>query len=143
MTAPVLMQASATEQSQEGGSSSSSMSFFLPSKYKAVEDAPRPTDSRVVVRMMPARTMAARTFSWNLNSDNCQTNLDALLQELERDEEWTVQRAADGTPSHQFAGFNAPFVLPWCKTNEVYVAVEPKQGSVSSGAGDQPKASSL
>merc|ERR1711871_1916067 len=58
------------------------MSFYLPSKYKSVEEAPRPTDEAITVHMMPTRTVAVRTFSWNLNDANCQSNKRALLADL-------------------------------------------------------------
>ena len=33
---------------------------------------------------------------------------------------------ATGRPSYMMAGYNAPFVLPWCKTNEIMVDVAPR-----------------
>ena len=40
--------------------------------------------------------------------------------------QWTVKQAADNRVDWQAAGYNAPFVLPWFKTNEVLVSVEDK-----------------
>eukprot|EP00756_Hemistasia_phaeocysticola_P017064 Hpha_TRINITY_DN15515_c1_g4::TRINITY_DN15515_c1_g4_i2::g.106029::m.106029 len=111
MTAPVLIDRA------------SEMIFMLPaSKYPTLESAPEPSNPNVRLKMLPERLQAVRTFSGNLNPDSARSERDILLAELQRDG-WI---AKDG--EWQAAGYNAPYVLPWCKTNEVLIGVEPKEG---------------
>ena len=159
MTAPVLMAPSGSgasaatgggaetlETSMLGGAAQSrdlipsgqgTMSFLLPSKYTSVETAPTPTDSRVVLRLLPERIVAVRTFTWGLSEDNIRTNLQALVSDLAHDREWqgdTTGHAASGA-EWCVAGYNAPFCLPWARTNEVMVNVSPTKGAEVESAG--------
>jgi len=61
--------------------------------------------------------MAVRTFNWSLTQSVVTENLEALLADLETDPEYTpVLR--DEEPRWLVAGYNAPFTLPWLKTND-------------------------
>jgi hypothetical protein len=75
MTAPVLMQPETPTRH--------AMSFILPSKYTRVADCPVPTDERVVIKELPSRTWAVRTFSWNMKEQSCRENLALLLADLQ------------------------------------------------------------
>lgn len=115
MTAPVLVTPE---------SSSQTMAFVLPaSRYKTVEEAPKPTDPRVKLRQLPERLQAVRQFTWSFGPESAKKNLDALLADLQQDG-WTVKYGESGQPEWQAAGYNPPFALPFMKRNEVLVGVE-------------------
>ena len=99
------------------------MAFYLPSKYRTLEDVPKPTDPRVTIRELPERVQAVRKFTWSLKEANVQANRDALMAELDSDPDWEIAPAADGSPAWHVQGYNPPFTLPWWKTNEIVVDV--------------------
>jgi hypothetical protein len=112
MTAPVLIDNSQT------------MMFLVPaSKYSSVAEVPKPTNSNVRLEMLPERLQAVRAFSGNLKHSRAEEQLRLLLADLKRDG-WQPKKKPTGDEvDWQAAGYNAPFVLPWFKTNEVLVSV--------------------
>ena len=65
MTAPVLM----SPGNDASSSSSYKMAFFLPaSRFSRAADAPKPTDPSVRLVDIPARTVAAHTFSGTMRA---------------------------------------------------------------------------
>ena len=59
MTAPVLVSPTSTQHT---------MAFVLPaSRYKTVDEAPKPTDPRVHLRQLPERLQAVRQYSWTFS----------------------------------------------------------------------------
>lgn len=118
MTAPVLIDPSSKSKPH-------TMMFLLPaSKYSSIEQAPKPSNPNVRLQQLPARLQAVRTFSGNLRPARAREQLDLLLADL-RAAGWVPKEGASGV-DWQVAGYNAPFVLPWFKTNEVLVSVEEK-----------------
>ncbi|KAG9415890.1 hypothetical protein AC1031_000272 [Aphanomyces cochlioides] len=114
MTAPVVM----------GGTSSvdSTMSFILPSKFiKAGELPPIPLDPKVHITKLPSRLVAVKTFSGNLSKAAATAVATEALAILEKEPKYTVKRNEEGKPVWEYMGYNAPWTLPWCKTNEVAV----------------------
>lgn len=120
MTAPVLIDPSSAAKH--------TMMFLLPaSVYKSIEQAPQPSNPNVRLQMLPERLQAVRTFSGNLRPGRAREQLTLLLADLAADG-WKLKRGtSEHEPEWQVAGYNAPFVLPWFKTNEVLVSVEPKE----------------
>lgn len=118
MTAPVLIDPS--------NQHNHTMMFLLPRKYGSVEDAPLPANPNVRLQQLPARLQAVRTFNGNLRPARAREQLDLLLADLKADG-WQTKNASDDTAAGVdwvVAGYNAPFVLPYFKTNEVMVGVE-------------------
>ncbi|CAK4673887.1 hypothetical protein LEN26_005419 [Aphanomyces euteiches] len=114
MTAPVVM----------GGTSSvdSTMSFILPSKFiKAGELPPIPLDPKVHITKLPSRLVAVKTFSGNLSKAAATAVATEALALLEKEPKYTVKLNEEGKPVWEYMGYNAPWTLPWCKTNEVAV----------------------
>jgi len=106
------------------------MKFLLPrTQYASLEGAPKPTNPRVRLEELPERVVAVRTFTGNLRAERARENLDQLLKDLAHDGLWHAVKAGDGNISWQAAGYNAPFVLPWFKTNEIHVAVKEHKGT--------------
>jgi len=92
------------------------VSFMLPSQY-TLATAPRPTDSRVYVREVPARLVAVKKFSGRWTEANYSKNESRLMAYV-NDNNLTplgeVERAA----------YNAPFSLPFMRRNEVMLQVD-------------------
>ncbi len=120
MTAPVYI--------DTGERPTHTMMFLLPhSVYggELTDAVPRPTNPSVRLVQLPERLQAVRRFSGNLGASRAQCEAEQLLADLSRDG-WRTKASADGREAVEWtaAGFNAPFVLPWFKTNEVLVSVE-------------------
>ena len=102
--------------------------FLLPaSKYSSIEEAPVPSNPNVRLQTLPARLQAVRTFSGNFRPARAKEQLEILLADLRKDG-WTVKAPhgqSDGV-DWQAAGYNAPFVIPFLKTNEVMISVDEK-----------------
>jgi len=106
MTAPVVA-------SIEG--ESHVIAFGMPRSY-TLQTLPTPNDKRVTIVTIPEKKMAAIQFSWFRTSDRIQLKKQELLNALERD-----KVLVKGEP--QYAGYNAPWTLPWMTRNEVLVEI--------------------
>ena len=83
-----------------------------------------PVDNAVKLRQLPSRTQAVGTFTWSLKEANVAAHLEALVQEIEADPEWDTVVTHNGEPEWCAAGYNAPFTIPFLRTNEVMVTVK-------------------
>jgi hypothetical protein len=93
-------------------------SFVMPKKY-TLATLPEPLDSRIRVREVPGRLIAARTYSGTWSEKAYQENELALFQAMQ---EATLQPV--GHPV--FARYNSPFALWFLRRNEVLVEVKPQ-----------------
>ncbi len=110
MTAPVLA---------ESGQGGTRMSFSMPSKYKTVEELPKPVDERIIVyRSTPARYAVIR-FSGRLIDSNIDPMKANLLQAVNQSSRYKIKKGA----SVQYAGYNPPWTIPFFRRNEVLVEV--------------------
>ncbi|KAG8647715.1 uncharacterized protein LOC110623402 isoform X2 [Manihot esculenta] len=111
MTAPVV-----TKEGAEG-KKLVTMQFLLPAKYKKAEDAPRPTDERVVIREEGEKKYGVVKFGGVATDKVVEEKVEKLKQSLERD-------------GHKVAGefvlarYNPPWTLPPFRTNEVMIPIE-------------------
>uniref|UniRef100_A0A0E0JR41 SOUL heme-binding protein n=1 Tax=Oryza punctata TaxID=4537 RepID=A0A0E0JR41_ORYPU len=112
MTAPVIT-------AEEGGQGKGQMTmqFLLPSKYSKVEEAPRPTDERVVLRQVGERKYGVVRFSGLTGDKVVKERAEWLKAALEKDG-FTVKGP------FVLARYNPPFTLPPLRTNEVMIPVE-------------------
>lgn len=110
MTAPVI-----TDGQQAPGKVT--MQFLLPSKYTKVEEAPRPTDERVVIREVPERKFGVARFSGVATDKTVSEKAEGLRAALEKDG-YTIKGP------FVLARYNPPFTLPPLRTNEVMFPVE-------------------
>ncbi len=106
MTAPV----------QESlGGEVTEMAFTMPGKY-ALEDLPRPTDDRVKLHNVPARTVAVVTFSGWASRSRVTRFEQELREALERD---TIEVTGEALLNQ----FNPPWTLPFQRRNEIMIEV--------------------
>lgn len=115
MTTPVV--------SKSSGTQGSSMRFVLPSVYQQVSDAPVPTSSRVNLVAIPARQMAAFTFSGHCDGvDEAAEKYDELV---------ALMKGSGWKPAGQWElhRHNPPYTIGPFRTNEVLVDVTQDEGS--------------
>ncbi len=108
MTAPVLSTAPAAREADK-----QVYGFVMPAGY-AMETLPVPLDSRVTIREVPARLVAARRYSGRWTRKSFETHLTALQEALDRNGITAV-----GSPL--FARYNAPFTPWFMRRNEVMI----------------------
>ncbi|XP_050219866.1 heme-binding-like protein At3g10130, chloroplastic [Mercurialis annua] len=111
MTAPVL--------TKEGGEEKKmvTMQFSLPAKYTKAEDAPKPTDERVVIREEGEKKYGVVKFSGIASEEVVQEKVEMLKEKL----------AGDGYKvigEFVLARYNPPWTLPPFRTNEVMIPIE-------------------
>lgn len=111
MTSPVH-----TDIAAENGAARVTMRFFLPAKHAA--HPPAPTDPRVTIVVVPARTAAALRYSGNPTDASRERHEKDLLDRLNG----TSWRAV-GKP--YFLSYDPPFTIPFLKRNEIVVEIAP------------------
>jgi hypothetical protein len=109
MTAPVTVTLGAVDRSTR------TVSFKMPDRYP-LEALPAPDDRRIALRRVPARRVAVLTFSGRYGK---------ALPNRQRMQLLTRVRNARLLPIGDvtFAGYDAPWTLPFLRRNEVMVEV--------------------
>jgi len=92
-----------------------SVSFMLPSRY-TLEDAPVPTDPRVRIRQVPGRLMAVIRYSGRWTERNFAQKSESLVKVLQEESVTPLGEVHS-------ALYNAPYVPPFMRRNEVMVEV--------------------
>lgn len=111
MTAPVLM--------QESGAGAWAMTFALPSRY-TLETAPKPLDSRVVLREVPSETVATARYTWSFSEARARRHEAGLRAWL------TAQGAYKPLGEARISGYDPPWTIPFLRRNEVMIPVRTK-----------------
>ncbi len=107
MTSPV---------SQERQNGKWAVSFMMPGSF-TLETTPEPMDSSVKIRRVPARYVAAVSYSGFWSEKNYSLNLEKL-------QSWIQERAYRPVGEPIWARYNPPF-MPWfLRRNEILVPVE-------------------
>ncbi|KAK9698270.1 hypothetical protein RND81_08G092700 [Saponaria officinalis] len=109
MTAPVVTKSS--------GEKEVTMQFILPSKYKSVEEVPKPVDERVVVRAEGEKKYGVVRFNGVAGDEKVSVMVEKLKKGLEKDGYKVVGE-------YLLARYNPPWTLPMFRTNEVMIPVE-------------------
>ncbi len=107
MTAPVFM---------DSKNDKPMMSFVMPKDF-TLETTPKPTNEELVVNEVKDHTVAVIRFSGRLTDTNIKKHKDIL-------EQWIVDKGYNITGDYQTAGYNAPYVLPMFRRNEVLIPVK-------------------
>lgn len=108
MTTPVLETA--------GENNERTIAFVLPSKY-TLETLPTPNNNAVTFTEVPARKVAALTFTWYATESRMEAKKALLQSYLKRDNITTA-----GEP--ETARYNPPLSMPLMLRNEVLIPVE-------------------
>lgn len=106
MTAPVNIE-------KEGGAWT--VSFVMPSEY-SLETLPKPLNSRVILKPIPATKKAVISFSGFYDSDKVGQKTKVL-------EEWISSKNLQPIGIPTFARYNPPWTLPFMRRNEVLIEV--------------------
>tara|TARA_B100001146_G_scaffold80383_1_gene71337 strand:- start:2809 stop:3480 length:672 start_codon:yes stop_codon:yes gene_type:complete len=122
MTAPVQQAAASEEiamtapvqrvETPEGWS----VAFMLPSEF-TMETAPLPTDERIVLRKIPGNLMAVVRHSGRWTERNYEKHKEQLLESIEA-------AAIESVGVVESAAYDAPYVLPFLRRNEVMIEVK-------------------
>lgn len=89
------------------------VSFVMPAEY-TMESIPKPMNSQVQLRQIPAVKKAVMSFSGFYNSQKVAEK----TLELER---WMNARQLTGVGSPNFARYNPPWTLPFMRRNEILI----------------------
>eukprot|EP00252_Welwitschia_mirabilis_P014190 TRINITY_DN31256_c0_g1_i1.p2 TRINITY_DN31256_c0_g1~~TRINITY_DN31256_c0_g1_i1.p2 ORF type:complete len:207 (-),score=5.78 TRINITY_DN31256_c0_g1_i1:1258-1878(-) len=111
MTAPVI-----TSSSSEKEKAQVTMEFVLPSKY-TIDNAPRPTDSRVLLKEYPKRKYAVMTFSGVADDAKVERVVSTLTERAQA-------RGYEVAGDPLLARYNPPWTLPFLRTNEVLLPLK-------------------
>ncbi len=122
MTAPVTVQTQSIGMTApvtvNEGTNRTFMRFYLPERYTSTT-LPKPADSRIQIVELPARRVAAVTFSGWLTESAKATN-EGLLRT------WLSGQKLKPTGAAEIQGYNPPWTLPWWRRNEIWLPVESK-----------------
>lgn len=114
MTAPVL-------------TDSSKMYFVLPgSKYNSTSELPEPLSGDVEFTEIKDAVYATCYFTGTASKESFIEQRDKLLKALLTDDEYKVKVDENGEKEVFLARYNAPWTLPFLRTNEVFLRVETK-----------------
>ena len=106
MTAPVTM---------TSRSGTDYMGFVLPFEIQDLDQAPRPLDSRITLRKVPARLVAVRTYSgWH--SDEVARGQYIILKEELKKHGLCDEHRED----YEVSQYHPPFTLPFLRRNEIW-----------------------
>lgn len=109
MTSPVTMNA------EEGGGEEWIVSFIMPSAY-TLETLPQPTNDRVVLKELPARTLAVHRFGWTGAHHHMVAHEKTLREKLAED-------GIEVTGDAVYARYDPPWTVPLFRRNEVMLPV--------------------
>ena len=100
------------------------VAFLLPSKF-TMETAPLPSDERIVLRPVPSQLMAVVRYSGRWTERNYEKHKARLLESIE-------SAAVESIGVVESAAYDAPYVLPFLRRNEVMIEVESVPASPAS-----------
>lgn len=108
MTSPVTIQE---------GSEKTTMAFMIPSRFKE-NDIPVPLDPSVIIKKIPARIVAAHTYSWFATDSRNAKKAAELKKWVESLALYTI------TSKAIYAGYDSPYTMPQNKTHEMMFILE-------------------
>lgn len=117
-SAKIAMTSPVTIESDKGAGSANrqwTVSFVMPSEY-TMASLPKPLDSQVKIREVPAEKRAVITFSGFYNEEKVLDKTQALR-------DWMQSRNLKAVGEPQFARYNPPWTLPFMRRNEVMIQV--------------------
>ena len=123
MTGPVMMQKNSNGNGGTGSGGTAppmvQMSFVMPSKYKSVSDLPIPDNRKVELITVPPVKLAAIKFSWGMSP----AYVASKEKELRENAKLHGVKLSEDPSQIQYAQYNPPWTLPFCRTNEILIPV--------------------
>ncbi len=121
MTAPFLIQAggehsSAAKDMANDAKTHWRVQFFMPEQYTAA-NLPTPTDSRVIIRTLPAKKVVALVFSGWASEDRINRKTEDLWH-------WVSSKNLKTVGTVQLARYNVPWTVPFWRRNELWIEIE-------------------
>ncbi len=93
-----------------------SVAFMLPTKF-TIDTAPLPTDERIVLRPIPGQLMAVIRYYGRWTEGNYEKHKEQLLRGIE-------SASVEPLGLVESAAYDAPYVLPFLRRNEVMIEVK-------------------
>jgi len=123
MTTPVTMEADTSSKiamtapvTMEGSGGAWKMAFVMPSKF-TMDTLPKPKNSNVIIKQMPAQQLAVVTFSGWVDEEK-------LVAQTTRLNEWMAKNGLKSSGSAQLSRYNPPWTLPFWRRNEVWMKLD-------------------
>lgn len=123
MTAPVSQEAASekikmtTPVGQQKQNDKWLVSFMMPESY-TMKTIPKPKDSRIIIRYIPAKRIAAVRYSGFWSKKNYLKNESDLKS-------WMEKKKLIGTGEPIWARYNPPFALWFLRRNEILIQLNP------------------
>jgi hypothetical protein len=106
MTSPVTIESNAGQWT---------ISFVMPAEY-TMESLPKPLNSKVQLRQIPAVKRAVISFTGFYNENK-------IAERTLELEEWMKSKNLQGTGAPKFARYNPPWTLPFMRRNEIMIDI--------------------
>jgi len=90
--------------------------FVMPSQY-TMATLPRPNNSLVTLREVPAKSIAVAKYS-GFNTEN------RIHEETQALVAWMQMRQLKGAASAQLARYDPPWTLPMWRRNEIHIEID-------------------
>jgi len=114
MTAPVSIEPQ-TEEDAMAGAKRWRIHFVMPSQY-SMATLPKPVNSLVSLREIPARSFAVITYT----GFNTESSVQAKTDEIAR---WMKSKNLEAIGKPQLARYNPPWTLPFLRRNEILLEI--------------------
>lgn len=95
------------------------MQFILPSKYKTINDVPKPTNKNITIIQRPKQLFAIKQFNGAWDYNETIKIKDEFILELNKNKiniisplNWELYR------------YNSPFTIPYFRTNEIAIQIK-------------------
>ena len=118
MTAPVTT-------GTDSSSGKKVMQFMLPAEMDDMSKIPKPTNSDVTVKELPAAVGAVMRYSGTFNEENNKAKAKEFAKQL-KDDGLDIEEE-DFMDKHQVWGFNPPWTIPSMRRNEIWIELTEDQ----------------
>ena len=118
MTAPVTT-------GNDSSSGKKVMQFMLPAEMDDMSKIPKPTNSDVTVKELPAAVGAVVRYSGTFNEENNKAKAKEFAKQL-KDDGLDIEEEAF-MDKHQVWGFNPPWTIPSMRRNEIWIELSEDQ----------------
>ena len=115
MTVPVSIEPQTEQEGAMAGAKRWRIHFVMPSQY-SMATLPKPVNSLVSLREIPAKSFAAITYT----GFNTESSVQAKTDELAR---WIKSKNLEAIGKPQLARYNPPWTLPFLRRNEILLEI--------------------